>query len=181
MLAFILKTGWGNTPPQSSACWTPFNLGRWEGAFPKLSTAGYSQMLASVCVWLVMPRVCEQREDARVWRTKPESVWSPNSAATFATGLPPSRLQGCHRPGTVSERWQSYFVPRATPQPFLNSLSISRDHSSRLILFPLGSWVAPTACPLLVYLWPFWVLEKTSLGLMSVTLPSFSFLRHERS
>lgn len=46
------------------------------------------KMLASVCIWLAMPRICEQREDARVWGTQLESAWSTNSTATFAPELP---------------------------------------------------------------------------------------------
>lgn len=64
------------------------NLGRREGAFPELSTTGYSQN-ASFCLYLAgNARICEQREDARVWGTQLESAWSTNSTATFAPELP---------------------------------------------------------------------------------------------
>lgn len=62
------------------------NLVRREGAFPELQDI--RKMLASVCIWLAMSRICEQGEDARVWGTQLESAWSPSSAATFAPELP---------------------------------------------------------------------------------------------
>lgn len=79
----------------------------------------------------------------------------------------------------VSQVWTVALCSQGRPQLPLNSLSNSRSHSSRLILFPPGSGVTPIPCPLPLYLWPFWVLEN-SLGLRSGMLPSFSLTRNER-
>lgn len=63
------------------------NLGRREVPSLNSQIQDTRKMLASVCIWLAMSRICEQWEDARVWGTQLESAWSPNSAATFAPEL----------------------------------------------------------------------------------------------
>lgn len=64
------------------------NLGRREVPSLNSQIQDTRKMLASVCIWLAMSRICEQWEDARVWGTQLESAWSPNSAVTFAPELP---------------------------------------------------------------------------------------------
>lgn len=115
-----------------------------------------SKMLASVCVWLEVSRISEQWEDARVLGTLLESAWSP-----LPPSCPQSRLQ--HRASDIDS-----FTKFPPPAP---------SHLGILCPFPEAilpdlscflqapEWLLLTACPLLVYLWPFWVLEETSLGL----------------
>lgn len=95
-------------------------------------------------------------------------VWSPKNA-TFSrkAAIVHSQGRSC---GLYCDS-EFHFVIKASPPPHrqLNSLSNSRGHSSGY-LFPLGSWVTSTSYvpALCLYVWSFWVLEETSLGLAAV-------------